>query len=299
MHRLLLHNGLILPTASKVVSPGQVGFLNGWGVFSTIKVMDGVLFAFERHWARMQKDAVLLRIPMPAGSEAFRRDLLSLVEANQAWNSTLRVAIARNRGGAFEGEGIDRDYDVVAFTTDTHDWGRGVRLGLLPQARHSGSPFAGTKVMSWCFNLTMLESAREAGFDEVILLDDRDRVSECTSANIFAWIGDSVLTPPLESGCLPGVTRDVLLHDLPGTGYPVLERHLTVDDLYAARSVFITSTTRELLPVLSVLERTLKQEDACRATLQSAFSQYADEYVSRARKDGLSALHHRVHQPQN
>jgi branched-chain amino acid aminotransferase len=289
MHRHLLHNGRIMPTSTQSVSAGQVGYLNGWGVFSTIRVFDGVLFAFERHWARMNKDANLLHVPMPADGAAFRAELLSLVEANQAWNATLRVAIVRNRGGLFEGEGIAGDYDVVVFTTDVHNWGRGVNLGLQPQARHSGCMFAGVKVTSWSFNLAWLESAKAAGFDEVVLLDDKDRVSECTSANIFAATPEGVLTPPLESGCLPGVTREILLQDARVREFPVIERHLSVEDLYQADGVFITSTTRELLPVFSIAGRELNRRDASRLALQEAFSSFCDQYVTAAQQRGEAA----------
>lgn len=289
MHRYLLHNGTIHPSSEKLLSPGQVGFLNGWGVFSTLRIFDGVLFAYERHWARMHKDAELLHIPMPASMEELRKDLIALVEANEAYNSTLRVAIVRNRGGFFEGEGIDRDFDVVAFTTDLHHWGRGVRLALQADARHGACMFAGAKITSWAYNLTWLENARRRGFDEVLLLDEHGRVSECTSANIFAATPEGVLTPPLSSGCLPGVTREVLLREVAVPGAPVIERHLTVEDLWRAEAVFITSTTRELLPVAAIEDRNLSESGRARVLLQEAFSGYVDRYVAAAHEKGLGA----------
>lgn len=289
MHRFLLHNGQIHATSEKLISPGQVGFLNGWGVFSTLRIFDGVLFAYERHWARMHKDAELLHVPMPADSEELRRHLLALIEANGAYNSTLRVAIVRNRGGFFEGEGIERDYDVVAFTTDLHHWGRGVRLAVQADARHGACPLAGAKITSWAHNLTWLENARRRGFDEVLLLDEHGRVSECTSANVFAATPEGVLTPPLSSGCLPGVTREVLLREAVVPSVPVIEKHLTVEDLHRARAVFITSTTRELLPVASLEDTPLNQDDHARTALQDAFSSYADHYVAVAHRSGHGA----------
>lgn len=280
MHSLLFHNGRIVSTAEKGLSPGQVGFLNGWGVFSTLRVSGGVLFAFERHWARMQKDAALMRVPMPADAEAFRRDLLSLVEANHAQEATLRVAIVRNRGGFFEGAGIERDFDTIAFTTGLHNWGTSVKLAVEPQARHGANRFAGTKITSWVQNLTWLERAKAEGCDEVVLLDEQDRVSECTSANVFAVTDDGVWTPPLAAGCLPGVTRALLLEEIRVPGIAVGERHLTLDDLARARSVFITSTTRELLAVESVGGLAMQRDDATRARLHEAFREYMQSYVA-------------------
>ena len=130
MHRFLLHNDEIRDAGDRIVSPGQVGLLNGWGVFSTVRTYDGVLFAWERHWARMQRDAERLRVPFPKDSQWLEERLHRLVEANQAWNATLRVVVIRNRGGMWEGPAATRDFDVVAFTADVNQWGASVKLGV-------------------------------------------------------------------------------------------------------------------------------------------------------------------------
>ena len=106
MHSLVLHNETVKPASSPFLASGQVGFLNGWGVFSTIRVRDGVLFAYERHWRRMVRDAALLRVPMPSSPDWLHSQLSKLVDANQALNATLRLAIVRNKGGMFEGPGL-------------------------------------------------------------------------------------------------------------------------------------------------------------------------------------------------
>jgi len=284
VHRHLLHNGQVIDASSRTLAAGQVGLLNGWGVFSTIRVCDGVLFAWERHWARMQRDARLLRVPFPEDPQTLHADLVKLVAANQAEDSTLRVAIIRNRGGWFEGPALERDFDVVAFTADVRHWGRGVRLAVQPQARHSACPFAGTKILSWSFNLAWLETAQQRGFDEVILLNELGQVSECTSANIFIEKGNLVLTPPLNSGCLPGITRELLLGDARPHGMTIVEQPLMLEDLYDADSVFITSTTRELLPVLVIEDRKLKTSDPCRVIMQEAFSRYCDSYIAAVKR---------------
>src|SRR6185369_15789915 len=112
MHRYLLHNDEIRDTGAQDLSAGQVGLLNGWGVFSTIRVFDGVLFAWERHWERRKRDALLLRVPFPVDREALHVDLMKLIEANGAVNATLRVCVVRNKGGSWEGPGITAEYDV-------------------------------------------------------------------------------------------------------------------------------------------------------------------------------------------
>jgi branched-chain amino acid aminotransferase len=290
MHAFLLHNDRILPASSAVLSPGQLGLLSGWGVFSTIRVVDGVLFAWERHWARMRHDAELLHVPFPDDAGPVRASLLRLVAANQARSATLRVVVVRNRGGIWEGPGQSRDYDLIGLTTTLKDWGEGARLAVVPRARHSGHPFAGTKSLSWSMNLCWLEQAQARGYDEALLLDDHGRVSECTSANIFVARGAQVSTPPLHSGCLPGVTRDLLLREIHVPGITVRERDLTLEDLARADEVFITSTTRNLLPVLSVEGIQVRCEGDVHLLLSRVFSSYVETYVAANKEATPSSL---------
>ena len=256
--------------------------LSGWGVFSTLRVTDGVLFAWERHWARIERDAAAFHIQLPADSEKVRRKLLELVDANGAPSCTLRLCILRNGGGMWANPSPPRPSDVIALTADAKEWGEGVKLAYQANARHAASPFAGTKILSWSMNLTWLECAQERGFDEVILLNERGEVAECTSANIFIANGNQVWTPPLNSGCLPGITRELLLNEVRVPGVPLREKALTPGDLESADEVFITSTTRDLLPVYQIEGKNTGRVDRARLKLQEAFSAYAQKYVAEA-----------------
>jgi branched-chain amino acid aminotransferase len=278
MHPLLLHNGELRDTRENFVSPGQVGLLNGWGVFSTIRVYDGVLFAWQRHWDRMARDAKKMRVPMPS-QRAMEEQLLKLIDGNKAFNSTLRVCVVRNRGGMFEGPGVKTDFDVIAFTREVNNWGESVKLGIVPQARHAANEFAGTKVLSWAQNLTWYEEAHERGFDEVVLLNERNEVSECTSANIFTVHAGKIFTPALAtSGCLGGITRDVILNDLQ---LDVSEHILLVPDLLNADEMFITSTTREVLPVTYVDEVGHKPIGPVTRRVAEAFAAFTRSYTTQ------------------
>lgn len=282
MHRYLLHNGEIRESTEALLSPGQTGYMNGWGVFSTLRVSDGVLFAFERHYARMQRDAKHLRVPFLLAPEELEKALLALVQANQALNATLRVAVVRNRGGLFEAPGISRDADLVAFTADLTTWAAGVHLSYVSNGRFGACPFSGAKITSWAQNLTWNEDARERGFDEVILLNEHGQISECTSANLFCMQGDFVYTPPVATaGCLPGITRAVLLEEIRLPGLTICEKELTPADFAGSEQVFLTSTTRDLLPVLTADRAALPQNAEKLARLQQAFLGYRKSYVSR------------------
>lgn len=280
IHPYVLHNGEIREACGQMLSPGQVGLLSGWGVFSTLRVTRGVPFAFERHWTRMTRDATVFHVPMPADPERLRGRLLDLIAANHAENSTMRLVVVRNGGGMWAGTSDGPPFDVIAMTTDSRIWGEGVKLTYVKQARHAACEFAGNKVLSWAMNLTWMESAQARGFDEVILLNERGEVAECTSANIFAARGAEVWTPPISSGCLPGITRQVVLEETASSGIRLVERPLTPEELEASDEVFITSTTRNLLPVLEIDGRPMRRCDAARQALEKAFAGYVRRYTA-------------------
>jgi branched-chain amino acid aminotransferase len=282
MHTHLLHNGEIRGTGEALIAPGQVGFINGWGVFSTIRVASGVLFAYARHYERMRRDAIRMHVPFTISADELERQLQRLVEANQAQNATLRVVVMRNHGGLFDSPVISRDSDLVAFTADINKWEPSAKLMYVPHGRYGACTFAGTKVTSWVQNLTWNEEAHERGFDEVILLNEHGQVSECTSANIFVIRSSEAWTPTLSaSGCLPGVTRALLLEEIKVPGLTIRERDFLPADLESADQVFITSTTRNLMPVQSVDGRDLAQNSVVMGSLSGAFNAFVNAYVAR------------------
>ena len=288
MHRFLLHNGEVRESSEPLASFGQVGLLSGWGVFSTIRIYDGILFEWERHWARMASDARRLRVPFPNNSDKVAEDLNRLIEANEAWNATMRLVVVRNRGGIWEGP-VSHDFDIVALTAAVYPWrenllgGDGVKLGLVPHGRHAANEFAGAKILSWAQNLVLYERAHEQGYDEVVLLNERGEVAECSSGNIFAVFGNRVFTPPLSSGCLPGITRVVLLEEIRVPEFQLQERVLVPSDLESADEVLITSTTRELLPVASIEGLKIRRGHGAADRLLEAFTARVRSYVAEKR----------------
>ena len=287
LHRFILHNDRVQESTELSLSPGQVGLLSGWGVFSTLRVAEGVLFAWERHWARIKRDAAALHVPIPEDPERVRSKLLDLVEANQAPNCTMRVAIVRNGGGMWAGPSNGRSGDLIGLTADLKNWGDSVKLACVPQARHAACQFAGVKILSWAMNLTWLESAQARGFDEALLLNERGEVAECTGANLFIASGSQVWTPPLSSGCLPGITREVLLGEVQVPGIRIGEKMLTTGDLERADEVFITSTTRDLLPVMQIEDQKVGRSGEVRQALAQGFANFLGSYVA-AHKEAVA-----------
>ena len=290
IHAHILHNRTIREASDAGLYVGQLGLLAGWGVFTTLRVSEGSLFAWERHWARMSRDAKALHIGMPPSASELESDLLKLIQANGRPHCTLRLVIVRNSGGMWEGpHGDQRSIDVIALTAESKQWGAGVRLDITPNARFAANEFAGAKVLSWGHNLTWAERAQKQGFDETVLLNEHGNVAECTSANIFAIRGRDVFTPPLTDGCLPGITREVLLNEIRVDGVRIAERTLALDDLYSADGAFITSTTRDLLPIFEVAGRSLRRESQVSDRLSSAFRAFVARDIA-SRKPATASL---------
>jgi branched-chain amino acid aminotransferase len=136
------------------------------------------------------------------------------------------------------------------------------------------------KVTSWLNNVWNLHEAQQGGYDEVVLLNERGEVAECTAANIFCVRGGRVLTPPLSSGCLEGVTRGVVLEIGAGAGVPVEERTLRPEDLYSAEGVFISSTNRNIIAVGELNGHKIATTPIpMMQKLERAFTAYVREYV--------------------
>jgi branched-chain amino acid aminotransferase len=282
MDPLIFHNDRVLPLRDARLSPGQTGLLMGWGVFTTLRVYQGVPFALERHWARLMHDAKHLDMGLDDyGLEGLRQAVVEVVRANHRPEATARVSFIKNSGGLWSQNENDRPVDLLVFTRELTAWPPAHRLVLQPAGLYSGGEFAGTKVLSWVRNAATLEKVHKQGYDDAVLLNEKGHLAECTSANIFLVRHGVVLTPPLDSGCLPGITREVVLEIAPAHGVEIREQALTAEDLSSADEVFITSTTREVAPV-AVVDPNWKFLAPGKVTsaLARAFQAYVKAYLA-------------------
>ena len=282
IHRFVYHNDRLVPIEQVRLSPGQAGLLNGWGIFTTVRVVDGEAFAFERHWRRLEKDAERTRLPLSFQPARVRVQLGEMLRANQVREGTARIYVVYNRTGFWISDEKMPEVDLILYSAGLPPYREPVRLGLRAHGRHAASPLAGVKTTAWLNNVWQLQEAQKAEFDEVVLLNERGEVAECTAANIFLVRGGRVITPPINSGCLEGVTRAVLLEIAPAAGVPVDEKTLTPDDLYAAEEVFISSTNRNLLGVGTIEKQAFAGAPGpITRALEKVFADYVTDYISR------------------
>ena len=255
MDRLILHNQRLVPIDEVRLSPLQAGLLTGLGVFTTLRLYGGQPFRFDLHWHRMTRDAARLDVPLCYQEAAVRRAIVELAAANGRREGAARLSFIKNWGGLWTPPPGYPPTDLVAFTYELKEWPAVHRLRLQPMAIFAGGVYAGAKMLSWAPNTAFLDKARADGFDDALLLNERGQLAECTSANIFLVRGKQVVTPPLSSGCLEGVTRDILFVIAPTIGVNINEQNLTIEDLSSADEFFISSTTREVAAVGHVSPR--------------------------------------------
>ena len=172
--------------------------------------------------------------------------------------------------------------DLIIYTAPLPEYHQPIRLAIREHGRHAASPLTGVKTISWLNNVWSVAEAQKDGFDEVIMLNERGEVAECTAANLYIVKGDTVFTPPLSSGCLEGVTRSILFEIVGEAGAIVKEHTLRVEDLYSADEIFISSTNRNVIAVGEVCGHKFgNAAGPVTLRMNEAFTTYLNDYVTR------------------
>lgn len=242
-------NDRLVPPEQALVSALDHGLTVGDGVFETLKVVGEVPFALTRHLDRLGRSALGLGLPAP-DAPAVRVACAEVVAAARRAGATqalrLRVTITGGPGPLGSDRGHAAPTLVVAAAPATA-WASAATLVLVPWTRNERSPVAGIKTTSYAENVVALARAKAGGGGEALLLNTRGELCEGTGSNVFVVVDGQPLTPPVSSGCLPGVTRGLVLE-----WCGARERVLLPSVLSAAQEVFITSSTRDVQAVAAV-----------------------------------------------
>ncbi|MCU1378051.1 MAG: pabC [Acidimicrobiales bacterium] len=238
-------NGEVVAADDATVSALDHGMTVGDGVFETLRVYGGVPFAADRHLDRLARSATGLGLPVPDRA-LLARAIDEVIAAGGLPDCRLRLTVTAGNGplGSGRTEGASTivaavaPLDPVATTTD---------VITVPWVRNERSPLAGLKTTSYAENVVALARAKEAGASEALFANTRDELCEGTGTNVFVVVGGELLTPPLSSGCLAGVTRELVLEST-----EAVERALPFTILADADEVFLTSSTREVQAVAHI-----------------------------------------------
>jgi branched-chain amino acid aminotransferase len=252
---MLWLDGLLVPVDEARVSPFDHGLLVGDGVFETLRVYDGVPFAWTRHHARLVRSAAGLGLRAP-GSHELRAAVDEVLAANRLTDGRVRVTVTGGPSplGSERGGGPPT---VIVVSAPATPWPPTVDVVIVPWSRNEHGAVAGLKTTSYAENVRALAHARKRGAGEAIFLNTRGELCEATGSNVFVIRDGVVLTPPADAGCLLGVTRALVLELCADHGVPAEEAALGRAALGDADEAFLTSSTREVQPIGRVDGRAL------------------------------------------
>lgn len=261
-------NGRVYDQEHAVISVFDHGFLYGEGVYETLRTYNGQPFLFDRHMRRLRTSADMLKLGVPLANgdidARFRETMRAANLGDSAGREAyIRILVTRGIG--------ELTYDPAACPTPSvvvivkphvevpAEWlERGVRVSLVGVMRnHPGSVNPLIKSNNLLNNALAMQEAFRRGAVEGVMRNYRGELAECTQSNLFVVKNGAALTPPIDAGLLPGITREFLFEVGTDAGVPVREAVLRDEDLLGADEAFFTSTTRELVPIVQVDDNTI------------------------------------------
>ena len=263
------------PLETATISVRDHGFTVGDGVFEAMKVVNGVAFAMSRHLRRLRESAQALGLEVPADNvlRAAISDVLSANASELGAHARVRLTITGGVGPA----GTDRGSEgttLVIVAGASRTWAPTGRIATVPWARNDVGALAGIKSTSYADNVMALARAKSLGADEAVMPNTKGNLCEGTGTNVFVVVDGELLTPPLSSGCLGGITRELVLEWVGGR-----EVDVPIEVLTTADEVFVTSSTRDIQPVSWVDGRELVAPGPVTAAAMRVFAAREAETV--------------------
>lgn len=226
------------------------GFTVGDGVFETVKTINGEPFALTRHLSRLTQSAQGLLLPVPE-RERLLGAISAVLSANRVdGEGRLRITWTAGIGQSGSGRDPEAESTLVITHMPATAWAETAQIVTVDFPRNERSPLAGIKSISYAENVLALAIAKSRGAEEAIFGNTRGELCEGTGSNIFVVVGDELLTPPLSSGCLAGITRALALE---WCGAREVAMPLSV--LLEADEILLASSTRDLQSVRQVNSR--------------------------------------------
>ena len=253
-HTVVWVDGLRLAPEVAHVSARDRGFTLADGVFETMKARNGNVFRLGRHLGRIEGALRVLSIPKPAELHDW---VDAAVQAAHLPEASIRLTITRGIAAGGVIPPTDPHPTVVvtvaplpAFAAEVYQ--RGLSAHVASGRRNEHSMTAGLKTLAYTDSIAGMMEAHRAGADEALFLDTAGHCSEASASNLFAVIGGRLSTPPTSCAALPGITRAAVIELAGNLGVPVDERPFTLAELTASSEAFLTSSLRELAPLVRI-----------------------------------------------
>jgi branched-chain amino acid aminotransferase len=269
-------DGAVLAADTATVPALDHGLTVGDGVFETCKIVEGEAFALTRHLARLARSAAVLGLVPPA-DELIRSAVAQTLAAGRLPLGRLRITLTGGTGPLGSERGTDGPTLLVAAAASA-PWPDRIAAVTVPWTRNERSPVAGAKTTSYAENVVALRAAKLRGAHEALLANTRGELSEGTGSNVVLVLRGELVTPPLDSGALAGITRELFLEWAGKDGLPVAERAVPMSALSEIEGLLLTSSTRDVQPVAELDGRPLVDTDLGRAAVD-LFARRAAETV--------------------
>lgn len=242
-------DGAYVPREEAKVAASDAGLLYGRGLFETFRARRGAVYRLERHFDRLQTGARTLGIPLAMALAELCVAVRELTERCGLEDARVRLTLTAGPAGGRPSLLIEAraatDYPARLYE-------HGASALVASARRNETSPLARLKSLNYLDNLLAREEARRAGVDEALFLNTRGFLADGSAANIFLVRGGKLVTPPVEDGALPGVTRGAVLELARSARIPAGEASLTLDDLLAADEAFLTNAVAAVMPLVTV-----------------------------------------------
>lgn len=259
-------NGKITRASVAGVSVFDRSFTLGDGVFDTLRILNECPLQWRAHWRRFTRSARLLRIKIPLTESECRAALHKLLTKNQKTNAIARIHLSR--GTSPRGYSIaraDMPMLVISLHPPTNITpGEPVRwkLKLATSPFLNSSLLTAHKTASRAFHIATKMEADRAGFDDALILNDRGEVMEAISSNVFWMSADTIRTPPLDRGILPGTARDRIIKLCQNENIKWREGTVMLSSLLKADAVFLSVSTSGIIEVVQIENTKLKRHPA-------------------------------------
>ncbi len=241
-------NGDYLPLSEARISVLDRGFLFGDGVYEVIPAYNGKLFQLSAHLQRLDNSLENIRLHPPHTHRQWQEILTTLLDDTPAQYLYLQVTrgIAEKRDHAFPQPVRPTVFAMATPIGSTLELQRGVKAITLDDSRWR---LCHVKAITLLANILLRQQAVDEDCAEAILVID-DQVTEGAASNVFAVLDGTLTTPPNSNRILPGITRDVILQLARENRLPVVEAAISLKQLRTASEIWLTSSTREILPVV-------------------------------------------------
>src|SRR5690349_16679846 len=257
-------NGRITPDCEAVISVFDHGFLYGEGINETMRTYHGRPFLFDRHMRRLRRSASMIELGLPFADGELAAQIRATQDAAKLdGEAYIRVLVTRGVGELTYDLKATPNPSVVIIVKPQIDpavevYDKGVRVVIVDVVRnHPATVNPMIKSNNLMNSALAMQQALRSNAFEGVMRNYKGELTECTTANLFVVNNGVALTPPLDAGLLPGITREFLFDVGKEAGVEVAEQVLGDEDLFRADEAFLTSTTRELVPIVTVNDRTI------------------------------------------